>query len=766
MLRLTRCWCCFYRVLNTSTGFKTDIFHRKWLSTFLILHRKRADDILSTLFVPVPVKPNSDDINVGTELTGTLNKSNLAKLLNQFQQHPDVKIILTENELDNNLQHKVFVSFRQYCLNEKNLPVDLHIIISDILQGAGNVTDILPYFIKYAREMFPHLECMDDLKKISDLRCPANWYPEARKHIRKVIFHAGPTNSGKTYHALERFISSRSGIYCGPLKLLATEVFKKTNERGTACDLVTGEERKYAVSENEPSSHISCTVEMASLNHRYEVAVIDEIQMMRDYSRGWAWTRALLGINAEEVHVCGELGAVDLIKSILTTTNEKCEVFQYNRLTELQIEDQALCSLDNVMDGDCIVCFNKNDVYSVSTGIERRGKEVAVIYGALPPNTKLAQAQKFNDSKSSCKVLVATDAIGMGLNLSIRRMVFYSLVKPIINKNGEQEMDIISVSQALQIAGRAGRFGTSFEKGYVTTFRPEDLNTLKKLLSQTPELIDKAGLHPTAEQIELYAYHLPHSTLSNLIDIFVTLSTMDDSLYFMCAIDNFKFLSDMIQHIPLQLRARYVFCCAPINLKMPFVCTLFRKYAKQYSLSEPITVAWIRQNIGWPLRPPRNVSELVHLEAVFDVLDLYLWFSYRFSDIFVDPNPVREIQSELDVIIQQGVLQITRLLKNMDRLPAVQTEEPDLSLIDDENTNEKERTIGKGILTERLLAQGLLTQDMLRELQKEWIESNAGNQGNRNNSGQNEFSNTSSAECSNSSNSPPPSRKLKPRKKS
>lgn len=60
-------------------------------------------------------------------------------------------------------------------------------------------------------------------------------------------------------------------------------------------------------------------------------------------------------------------------------------------------------------------------------------------------------------------------------------------------------------------------------------------------------------------------------------------------------------------------------------------------------------------------------------------------YSYRFSDIFVDPNPVREIQSELDVIIQQGVLQITRLLKNMDRLPAVQTEEPDLSLIDDES---------------------------------------------------------------------------------
>lgn len=108
MLRLTRCSFCFHRVLNTSTGFRTEIFHRKWFSSFLILHRKRGDDILSTLFVPVPVKPNADDINVGTELTGTLNKSNLAKLLNQFQQHQDVKIILAENGLDSTCSDGIF----------------------------------------------------------------------------------------------------------------------------------------------------------------------------------------------------------------------------------------------------------------------------------------------------------------------------------------------------------------------------------------------------------------------------------------------------------------------------------------------------------------------------------------------------------------------------------------------------------------------------------------------------------------------------------
>lgn len=70
---------------------------------------------------------------------------------------------------------------------------------------------------------------MDDLKQISDLRTPANWYPSARLITRKIIFHAGPTNSGKTYHAMESFMKAKTGVYCGPLKLLATEVFHKCN---------------------------------------------------------------------------------------------------------------------------------------------------------------------------------------------------------------------------------------------------------------------------------------------------------------------------------------------------------------------------------------------------------------------------------------------------------------------------------------------------------------------------------------------------------
>jgi ATP-dependent RNA helicase SUPV3L1/SUV3 len=93
------------------------------------------------------------------------------------------------------------------------------------------------------------------------------------------------------------------------------------------------------------------------------------------------------------------------------------QIRKYKRLTALDVETTALGTLSNVLPGDCIVCFSKNDIYNVSRQIEALGHEVAVIYGGLPPGTKLAQASKFNDPNNPCKVLVATDAIGMGLNL-------------------------------------------------------------------------------------------------------------------------------------------------------------------------------------------------------------------------------------------------------------------------------------------------------------------------------------------------------------
>lgn len=627
----------------------------------------RGDKELSSLIQPVPVKAchDPDGINVGAELTGTsLKKEDLLKIVNKFYQRPEVKRLAAEYGLDNKLYHEAYVSFRRFCIESEALPVDLHIVLSDILQEAGHVDDIFPYFIEHAKKTFPHLDCMDDLRKISDLRLPANWYPEARAIQRKIVYHAGPTNSGKTHHALERFLIAKSGVYCGPLRLLANEVFKKSNDAGTPCDLITGEERRFVSSDNEPSSHVACTVEMTSVNTPYEVAVIDEIQMLRDQSRGWAWTRAVLGVCAEEVHVCGEGAAIELVRELALVVGDEFEVRRYKRLTPLTVLDRAIENFDNIRPGDCIVCFGKSDVYHCSRQLEKKGKQVAVIYGGLPPGTKVAQAAKFNDPDDPCKVMVSTDAIGMGINLNIKRIVFYSIVKPTVNEKGEKEIDIIPPSTALQIAGRAGRYGTTWEEGQVTTFKGTDLSQLKKLLATKVDPVEQAGLHPTADQIELFAYHLPKATLCNLIDIFVTLSELDSDKYFMCNVADFKFLADMIEHVPLQLRTRYVFCCAPIPKKQPFVCTMFLKFARRFSRGEPLTLDWLCRQLGWPFSCPNVLQDLVHLEGVFDVLDLYLWLSYRFPDMLPDTEHVRDMQKELDALIQAGVVNLTSLLKN------------------------------------------------------------------------------------------------------
>lgn len=116
-------------------------------------------------------------------------------------------------------------------------------------KASGHSPDLLfVHFLNHARKVFPHLEAIEELRSISDLTQPHNWYPEARAINRKIIFHAGklvaaivtgirglasgPTNSGKTHAALQRFMESQSGIYCGPLRLLAAEIFEKTNKAG------------------------------------------------------------------------------------------------------------------------------------------------------------------------------------------------------------------------------------------------------------------------------------------------------------------------------------------------------------------------------------------------------------------------------------------------------------------------------------------------------------------------------------------------------
>lgn len=255
-------------------------------------------------------------------------------------------------------------------------------------------------------------------KALADLRYPTEWFPGTRTMHRTIHLHVGPTNSGKTYHALQRLEQAESGIYAGPLRLLAHEIYTRLNAKGKRCMLVTGEERR-SPDESMITDMSSCTVEMMPLNKPVDVAVIDEIQMIGNAERGWAWTQAVLGVRAKEVHLCGEARTVPLIRELCASLGEKLEVHEYKRLSPLKVSETSLNGdLKKLRKGDCVVSFSVMGIHALRRSIERvTGRKVATVYGSLPPETRAQQARLFNDPNNDYDFLVASDAIGMGLNL-------------------------------------------------------------------------------------------------------------------------------------------------------------------------------------------------------------------------------------------------------------------------------------------------------------------------------------------------------------
>lgn len=120
---------------------------------------------------------------------------------------------------------------------------------------------------------------------------PADMYPLARAMNRHFIIHVGPTNSGKTYQSLQILAQAASGVYVAPLRLLALEIQERFWEKGILCSMQTGEEEELI----ENATIMSCTAEMVNLSIAYDVAVVDECQMLGDRERGYAWTKAILG---------------------------------------------------------------------------------------------------------------------------------------------------------------------------------------------------------------------------------------------------------------------------------------------------------------------------------------------------------------------------------------------------------------------------------------------------------------------------------------
>ena len=318
---------------------------------------------------------------------------------------------------------------------------------------------------------------------------PKDEYKLARNIKRRVIVHLGETNTGKTYNAVERLKLAKNGVYLSPLRILALENYEKLNNENIVCNLLTGEEEII----KEGATHTSCTIEKLNIKKEYDIAIIDEIQMIDDPQRGDAWTRALLGLRCEEIHLCGALNAKEVVEKILKDCNDEFEFKEYKRSIPLVVEEKNF-SYKEAEEGDAIVVFSKKKVLQIAEQYSSEGIKVSIIYGDLPPEVRRKQYDMFINKET--KVLITTDAIGMGVNLPIKRIIFLDIQK----FDGEEVRNLTS-QEVKQVAGRAGRKGI-YEVGYVATVRGNQ-RFIKDKLSEKDRIIKEAVIGPSDAMLNI-----------------------------------------------------------------------------------------------------------------------------------------------------------------------------------------------------------------------------------------------------------------------
>ncbi|MFT4414246.1 helicase-related protein [Fredinandcohnia humi] len=414
------------------------------------------------------------------------------------------------------------------------------------------------------------------------------------------VLHVGETNTGKTFQAIQRMKEANSGIYLAPLRLLALEIYETLNEEGIPCSLKTGEEEKIT----EGATHIASTVEMLHEKEFYEVVVIDESQMIADKDRGFSWYKAITKANAKEIHIICSFHAKSMIQQLLWDSQVK--VNEYIRDVPLEVEPQ-LFRLNQARKGDALVCFSRRRVLETAAELQRAGRSVSMIYGSMPPETRKKQIQRFINGETT--VIVATDAIGMGLNLPIRRIVFLENDK----FDGTKRRWLTS-QEVKQIAGRAGRRGI-YDIGKVAF--TSDSKTMSRLLEQKDEPLQGFAIAPTTGVLERFQrYSRKLGMFFYLWDKFrnpegtkkATL-TEERLLY--------EMIEDTIIEAKLSLPDLYGFLHLPFSTNEPLLRAQWKKNLEAivdgHSLPDPVV----------------KESGLEELELSYKAIGLHLLFLYK-----------------------------------------------------------------------------------------------------------------------------------------
>ncbi|HEX7636874.1 MAG TPA: helicase-related protein, partial [Burkholderiaceae bacterium] len=464
-------------------------------------------------------------------------------------------------------------------------------------------------------------------------------YPDsfalARRLQRSVTLYVGPPNSGKTHAAFERLAQAHDGCYLAPLRLLALEGRDRLVARGVPCSLLTGEENDPA-----PDAHVvSSTIEMVATGRAVEVAVIDEAQMLFDASRGWAWTQAIVGVPANEVIVICSAYAVPAIENLLKLCGESCRVRSFERKQHVDLLPHPV-PIAQLRRGDAVVAFSRREVLMLRDQIAADGHAVSVIYGALPPEVRRREAERFAHGQAD--ILVATDAIGMGLNLPIRRVLFSTMKK--FDGVGDRALD---ESEVHQIAGRAGRYGLH-EEGFAGVLReaePTAARALKELLPRPPRAPRdfKAFVAPNWWHVETISTRLGLDRLHAVLTVFVEQLRLDDSHFAVAQLDQMLDLAAQLDRSAtgLPLRQRFTYAQAPVDTRTESQVQAFLEWAWNHATVGEAGTPWFLSEVD-------EHSRLDFMEQALRACTLWLWLDLRFPGVYGHVDAVHDLRRRLN----------------------------------------------------------------------------------------------------------------------
>jgi ATP-dependent RNA helicase SUPV3L1/SUV3 len=463
------------------------------------------------------------------------------------------------------------------------------------------------------------------------------WRHDGRSEQR-ITIHVGPPNSGKTHQALDALANAENGWYLAPLRLLAFEIFDRLNRRGVLCNLLTGEE--YI---GIPGATITAaTIEMFDPRRSGEVVVVDEAQMLADPDRGWAWTRAIMEAQAPEIRIICPPTARDLIEHMARAAAIPFEVVEHGRLAPIRVAEKSW-TLRALPPRTILVAFSRQSVLHLKTELERSKRSVSVIYGNLPPEVRRKQADRFANGQTD--ICIATDAVGMGLNLPADHVCFYEL-----QKFDGKKVRTLTPSEVQQIGGRAGRYGLS-EGGIVGALNKRDLNLVRELFSAPQSDLTHARVAPSVDDLELIPGHL-----ADKLAQWASLQSVPDSLR--SAIKTAD-LGERIELARMLTDAEIAHLGLATALKLINAPTRQSTRAYWYQCARRILSS---QPMPVPPHAPESVTSSTDLELIESCVscaDIYLWLSQRpeFAAFAPDAELVRFERTQWSERIDEALLE-------------------------------------------------------------------------------------------------------------